>query len=177
MKVVGLAGYSGSGKTTLATGLIGALKSLGLRVSVIKHAHHGFDIDHPGKDSWRHRQAGAYEVLVASDRRLALMREFANPTELSLHGLIAALDPAVDWVLVEGFKHGSLPKIEVWRAATNKPLRYPQDDMVVAVATDSPDSLPQPTARPVLDLNAPQALAAWLIDNAAQFSYSLPIAQ
>src|SRR5574337_483045 len=149
MKVVGLAGYSGSGKTTLATGLIAALRGLGLRVSVIKHAHHGFDIDQPGKDSWRHRQAGAYEVLVASDRRMALMREFANPAELSLHGLIAALDPGVDWVLVEGFKHGSLPKIEVWRAATNKPVRYPEDDKVVAIATDSPGDLPQPTARPV----------------------------
>jgi molybdopterin-guanine dinucleotide biosynthesis protein MobB len=97
--------------------LIPALKLRGLRVSVVKHAHHNFDIDHPGKDTWRHREAGAFEVVVASDRRLALMREFEQPAQLSVHHLIAELYDGVDWVLVEGFKHSNLLKIEVWRAA------------------------------------------------------------
>ena len=116
MKVVGFAGYSGSGKTTLVEQLIPALKLRGLRVSVVKHAHHGFDIDHPGKDTFRHREAGAFEVVVASDRRLALMREFEQPAQLTVHHLIAELYDGVDWVLVEGFKDSDLLKIEVWRA-------------------------------------------------------------
>ena len=171
MKVVGFAGYSGSGKTTLVEGLIPMLKQCGQRVSVVKHAHHRFDIDHVGKDTWRHRQAGAFEVVVASDQRLALMREFERPTELSVHQLIAELDDTVDWVLVEGFKHSDLPKIEVWRAAAGKPARYAEDDFIVAIATDSPRQLPQATIRPVLDLNAPDAVAAWLINNQDQFVY------
>ena len=100
MNVVGFSGYSGSGKTTLVEQLIPALKQRGLRVSVIKHAHHRFDIDHPGKDSYRHREAGAFEVVIASDRRLALMREFEQPTELSVHHLLAELYQGVDWVLL-----------------------------------------------------------------------------
>ncbi|TAM48029.1 MAG: molybdopterin-guanine dinucleotide biosynthesis protein B [Burkholderiaceae bacterium] len=171
MKVVGFAGYSGSGKTTLVEGLIPALRWRGQRVSVVKHAHHRFDIDHVGKDTYRHRQAGAFEVVVASDQRLALMREFERATELSVHQLIAELDDTVDWVLVEGFKRSDLPKIEVWRAASGKPARYPEDDFIVAIATDSPRELPQATIRPVLDLNAPQAMAAWLTDNQHQFEY------
>ena len=171
MKVVGFAGYSGSGKTTLVEGLIPALKQRGQRVSVVKHAHHRFDIDHVGKDTWRHRQAGAFEVVVASDRRLALMREFERATALSVHQLIAELDDAVDWVLVEGFKHSDLPKVEVWRAAAGKPACYAEDDFIVAIATDSPRQLPQTTIRPVLDLNAPEAVAAWLTDNQHQFEY------
>jgi molybdopterin-guanine dinucleotide biosynthesis protein B len=152
MKVVGFAGFSGSGKTTLVEQLIPALKLRGLRVSVVKHAHHDFDIDHPGKDTYRHREAGAFEVVVASDRRLALMREFEQPARLTVHQLLAELYDGVDWVLVEGFKHSNLLKIEVWRAANGKPARYPDDDFVVAIATDSPDQLPQATLRPVLDL-------------------------
>jgi len=171
MKVVGFAGYSGSGKTTLVESLIPMLKQRGQRVSVVKHAHHRFDIDHVGKDTWRHRQAGAFEVVVASDQRLALMREFEHPTELSVHQLIAELDDTVDWVLVEGFKHSDLPKIEVWRAAAGKPARYAGDDFIVAIATDSPRQLPQATIRPVLDLNAPDAVARWLTDNQDQFVY------
>ncbi|HXE22848.1 MAG TPA: molybdopterin-guanine dinucleotide biosynthesis protein B [Rhodoferax sp.] len=171
MKVVGFAGYSGSGKTTLVEGLIPMLKQCGQRVSVVKHAHHRFDIDHVGKDTWRHRQAGAFEVVVASDQRLALMREFERPTELSVHQLIAELDDTVDWVLVEGFKHSDLPKVEVWRACLGKPARYAEDDFIVAIATDSPRQLPQATIRPVLDLNAPDAVAAWLINNQDQFVY------
>jgi Molybdopterin guanine dinucleotide synthesis protein B len=99
MKVVGFAGFSGSGKTTLVEQLIPALKLRGLRVSVVKHAHHRFDIDHPGKDTWRHREAGAFEVVVASAKRLVLMREFERDTELSVHHLLAELYAGVDWVL------------------------------------------------------------------------------
>ena len=120
MKVVGFAGYSGSGKTTLVEGLIPALKALGQRVSVIKHAHHSFDIDQPGKDTWRHREAGAFEVLVSSSRRLALMREFEVEAAPSVHHLIAELYEGVDWVLVEGFKSSDLLKVEVWRAASGQ---------------------------------------------------------
>ncbi|RYX89808.1 MAG: molybdopterin-guanine dinucleotide biosynthesis protein B [Comamonadaceae bacterium] len=171
MKVVGFAGYSGAGKTTLLEGLIPALKALGLRVSVIKHAHHKFDIDHPGKDTYRHREAGAFEVLVSSNRRLALVREFEQACEPVVHHLIAELYDGVDWVLVEGFRDSNLLKIEVWRAAAGHPARYPDDDFVVAVATDSPQALPEATLRPVLDLNDPAALASWLTENAERFEY------
>lgn len=171
MNVVAFAGYSGSGKTTLVESLIPALKLRGLRVSVVKHAHHSFDIDQPGKDTYRHRQAGAFEVVVASDKRLALIREFEQPTALSVHHLIAELYEGVDWVLVEGFKSSDLLKVEVWRAESGKPARYPDDDFVVAIATDSPDRLPETTLRPVLDLNDADAVAAWLIENHERFVY------
>lgn len=171
MKAAGFAGFSGSGKTTLVERLIPALKLRGLRVSVVKHAHHDFDIDHPGKDTHRHREAGAFEVVVASDRRLALMREFERPARLSVHNLIAELYEGVDWVLVEGFKDSNLLKIEVWRPEAGKPARYPQDDFVVAIATDAPQLLPVPTLRPVLDLNDADAVAQWLVDNQDRFDY------
>jgi len=171
MKVVGFAGYSGSGKTTLVERLIPALKHLGQRVSVVKHAHHHFDIDHPGKDTFRHREAGAFEVVVASSKRLALMREFEREAPQNVHRLIAELYDGVDWVLVEGFKDSDLLKIEVWRSAEGKPARYPDDDFIVAIATDSPDDLPQSTLRPVFDLNNPDAVATWLQDNQARFEY------
>ena len=171
MKVVGFAGYSGAGKTTLLEQVIAQFKARGLRVSVIKHAHHRFDIDRPGKDSFRHREAGAVEVLIASRQRLALMREFERPTELSVHHLIAELWDGVDWVLVEGFRGSDLLKVEVWRPATGHPARYPDDDFVVAIATDAPAALPVPTLRPVLDLNDVEAIAQWLIDNGERFDY------
>ncbi len=171
MKVAGFAGFSGSGKTTLVERLIPALRREGLRVSVAKHAHHEFDIDQPGKDSWRHRQAGAFEVIVASDRRLALMREFERPARMNVHHLLAELYDGVDWVLVEGFKESDLPKIEVWRAAAGKPARYPDDDFIVAIATDSPGELPLPTLRPVLDLSDPESVARWLTENGHRFDY------
>jgi molybdopterin-guanine dinucleotide biosynthesis protein B len=173
MKVVGFAGYSGSGKTTLVERLIPALRLKGLRVSVVKHAHHRFDIDHEGKDTFRHREAGAFEVVVASDKRLALMREFEQATQLTVHQLIAELYEGVDWVLVEGFKDSDLLKIEVWRESANKPARYLDDDFIVAIATDSPQALPHATQRPVLDLNDVDALANWLSANAARFEYQL----
>ena len=171
MNVVAFAGYSGSGKTTLVESLIPVLKQRGLRVSVVKHAHHSFDIDQPGKDTYRHREAGAFEVVVASSNRLALIREFEQPTQLSVHHLIAELYDGVDWVLVEGFKSSDLLKVEVWRAASGRPVRYPDDDFVVAIATDSTDQLPQATLRPVLDLNDVNAVANWLIDNQDRFVY------
>jgi molybdopterin-guanine dinucleotide biosynthesis protein B len=171
MKVVGFAGFSGSGKTTLVERLIPALKMRGLRVSVIKHAHHDFDIDHPGKDTYRHREAGAFEVVVASERRLALIREFERPTRMTAHQLIAQLYDGVDWVLVEGFKDSDLQKIEVWRAASAKRALYREDDFIVAVATDSPEQLPAAPLRPVLDLNDPEAVAQWLADNGSRFEY------
>jgi molybdopterin-guanine dinucleotide biosynthesis protein B len=171
MKVVGFAGFSGSGKTTLVERLIPALKLRGLRVSVVKHAHHKFDIDHPGKDTYRHREAGAFEVVVASNQRLALMREFEKPAQLTVHHLIAELYEGVDWVLVEGFKESNVQKIEVWRGAQGKPALYPDDDFIVAIVTDSPAQLPQATLRPVLDLNDVEALAQWLTDNQDRFDY------
>ena len=171
MKVAGFAGYSGAGKTHLVERLIPALKLRGLRVSVVKHAHHDFDIDHPGKDTWRHREAGAFEVVVASDQRLALMREFERPARLSVHQLLAELYDGVDWVLVEGFKDSNLLKVEVWRPEAGKPARYPDDDFIAAIATDGPDRLPEPTLRPVLDLNDADAVAQWLVDNGDRFEY------
>lgn len=170
MKVVGFAGYSGSGKTTLVERLIPVFRQRGLRVSVVKHAHHAFDMDTPGKDTWRHRQAGAFEVVVASNRRLAMMREFEQTADLTVHHLIAELYEGVDWVLVEGFKQSDLLKIEVWRAALSQPVRFTQDDFVVAVATDSVNDLPA-TALDVLDLNESEAIADWLIRNSPRFEY------
>ena len=181
MKVIGFAGYSGAGKTSLVEPLIMLLRAQGLSVSVVKHAHHHFDVDHAGKDSWRHRKAGAYEVVLASDRRLALMRECPQPAELSVHDMLAELDARVDWVLVEGFKHADLPKVEIWReqperASAGKPQAplYPHDPHVIAVATDAPQRLPEPPSQPVLDLNAPQQILQWLLAHAALLHYRGP---
>jgi molybdopterin-guanine dinucleotide biosynthesis adapter protein len=171
MKAIGFAGFSGSGKTTLVERLIPALKMRGLRVSVVKPAPQKFDIDHAGKDTYRHRKAGAFEVVVASDLRLALIREFEQPVALTVHHLIGELYDGVDWVLVEGFKQSDLQKIEVWRASSGNPALYPEDAFVVAIATDSPQQLPVQTLRPVLDLNDPDAVAEWLIQNANRFEY------
>ena len=173
MKVVSFAGFSGSGKTTLVEQLIPLLRHKGLSVSVVKHAHHKFDIDHEGKDTFRHREAGAFEVVVASDKRLALMREFQQSVQLTVHQLIAELYQGVDWVLVEGYKDSDLLKIEVWRALSSKPARYSDDDFIVAVATDSPQQLPSPTQLPVLDLNDANAVAEWLISQGERFNYDL----
>lgn len=175
MKVIGFSGYSGSGKTTLVEQLIVRLKLAGQRVSVVKHAHHAFDIDHEGKDSWRHRQAGAFEVVIASDRRLAKIREFEVHAAPTVHQLINELYDC-DWVLVEGFKHASLPKIEVWRASTGQPAQYPDDPFVVAICTDTPGLLPQPTGLPVLDLNCADAVAEFLLVNSGRYEYTSPFA-
>jgi len=138
MKVIGLAGWSGAGKTTLLTRVIPHLRAAGLRVSVIKHAHHKFDVDVPGKDSWRHRQAGAEEVLVSSDMRWALMHELRGAREPRLPELLAKLS-RVDLVIVEGYKSEPHRKIEVHRAANGKPFLYPDDPASdVAVETVLP---------------------------------------
>ena len=173
MKVIGFRGYSGSGKTTLVEQLVARLKQAGQRVSVIKHAHHAFDIDHEGKDSWRHRQAGAFEVVIASDRRLAKIREFEVRADPSVHDLIAELS-ACDWVLVEGFKRAALPKIEVWRASTGQAVQYPGDPQVVAICTDSAALLPEPTSLPLLDLNDAQAVVEFLLGSGDRFAYAPP---
>jgi molybdopterin-guanine dinucleotide biosynthesis adapter protein len=149
MRIFGLAGWSGSGKTTLLAALIPELVARGLTVSTIKHAHHEFDIDRPGKDSWRHRQAGAHEVMVASSCRWALIHELRGATEPPLEELVAQMTP-VDLLLVEGWKRHPHPKLEVHRPSLGKPLLYPQDPYIVAIASDEPIAAPIPLL-PVAD--------------------------
>ena len=170
MHVIGFCGYSGSGKTTLVEQLIVRLRLAGQRVSVVKHAHHEFDIDHEGKDSWRHRQAGAFEVVIASNRRLAKIREYPAIEEPTFDQLVAELVEC-DWVLVEGFKHAPLPKIEVWRSATGKPAQYPFDPFVIALATDSEAALPAPTGLPVFHLDDVDGVAAFILAQEARCRY------
>jgi molybdopterin-guanine dinucleotide biosynthesis adapter protein len=144
MRIIGLAGWSGAGKTTLIAKLIPAIIARGLKVSTVKHAHHGFDVDHPGKDSFTHRAAGATEVLVASSIRYALLHELRNEPEPDFAGLLAKMS-RVDLVLVEGFKREPHPKIEVHRVVNGKPLIYPEDPYIMAIATDTPlDDVPLP---------------------------------
>jgi molybdopterin-guanine dinucleotide biosynthesis adapter protein len=138
MRAIGFAGFSGAGKTTLIVRLIPELNRRGLTVSTIKHAHHGFDLDRPGKDSYEHRAAGAQEVLVASAKRLALMRELRGAPEPSLADLLRLLAP-VDLILIEGFRRDPVPKIEICRAANGKPPIHPQDDCIVALIGDCVD--------------------------------------
>src|SRR5271157_4607403 len=137
MRIIGLAGWSGSGKTTLLAKIIPRLVARGLTVSTVKHAHHGFDVDQPGKDSHTHRMAGATEVLVSSAKRWALVHELRVAAEPSLAQLLGKLAP-VDLVIVEGFKHGSHPKLEVHRAGAGKAPLHPDDPYIVAVASDAP---------------------------------------
>src|SRR5215471_14745194 len=155
MNVIGLAGWSGAGKTTLLTRVIPLFAGQGLRVSVIKHAHHDFDVDVPGKDSWRHREAGAEEVLVSSGRRWALMHELRGAREPRLPELLAKLSP-VDLVIVEGFKREPHRKIEVHRAANGKPLLFPDDPGIVGIVTDAKVE----TRLPVVHLDDIDAVAA-----------------
>lgn len=157
MKVMGFAGWSGSGKTTLVEQVIGVLSARGLVVSLVKHAHHSFDIDHAGKDSWRHRQAGCSEVMVSSDQRWSLTRELRGAPEATLDELLARLSPC-DLVLVEGFKRAPIPKIEVHRAQVSEALLYPDDPHIVAIATDTR----LPTALPRLDINDPAQVADFI---------------
>jgi molybdopterin-guanine dinucleotide biosynthesis protein B len=161
MRIFGLAGWSGSGKTTLMTALIPEFVSRGFTVSTIKHAHHSFDIDQPGKDSWHHRQAGAQEVMIASGRRWALMHELRGETEPSLDELLVRMTP-VDLLLVEGFKRHDHPKIEVYRRALGKPLLHPDDPFVVAVASDQQLS---EFLRPWLPLSDAAAIASFILDH------------
>lgn len=157
MKVLGVIGWSGSGKTTLLEAVLPLLRKRGLAVSTIKHAHHGFDMDRPGKDSFRHRAAGAQEVLVATGARWALLHEVTGP-EPTLPELLTRLAP-VDLVLVEGFKTHPFAKLEVHRPALGKPPIWPQETEVVAVASDA---APDVGGRALLPLNDPPAVAAWI---------------
>ncbi|MET0875540.1 MAG: molybdopterin-guanine dinucleotide biosynthesis protein B [Tardiphaga sp.] len=143
MKVIGLAGWSGAGKTTLLTRLLPQLIAEDLRVSVIKHAHHDFDVDTPGKDSWLHRQAGAGEVLVSSGRRWALMHELGDAAEPKLPELLLRLS-RTDLVIVEGFKSERFRKIEIHRAGNGKPTLFPNDPDIIGIATDSDIRAPLP---------------------------------
>ncbi len=157
---------SGAGKTTLLTGVIPALMLHGLKVSVIKHVHHTFDIDHPGKDSYRLREAGAVQMLVGSRKRWALMTELARidpeATELALDELLPHVDGSlVDLILVEGFKNAPIPKIEVFRPSLGNPLLADTDPHIVAIAADA--ALPSQCSLPVLDLNDPERVADFII--------------
>jgi molybdopterin-guanine dinucleotide biosynthesis protein B len=164
MRIFGFAGWSGSGKTTLIEALIPLLTARGLRVSLIKHAHHEFDIDAPGKDSWRHRHAGCSEVLISSSVRWALMHELRGAAELSLHELLDRLSPC-DLVLVEGYKAAPIPKLEIWRPSIGKPKLHPDDPHIVGIATDEPASLG--VALPVLDLAGRDEIATFVFQHAA----------
>jgi len=162
MRIIGLAGWSGSGKTTLITKLIPLLVARRLRVSTLKHAHHGFDLDLPGKDSFFHRAAGATEVIISSARRWAILHELREEPEWDLAALVKKISP-VDLVLVEGFKRDKFPKLEIHRIANGKPLLHTEDPHIVAVASDSA----VPAARvPVVDLNDIELIADLLLKHA-----------
>jgi molybdopterin-guanine dinucleotide biosynthesis adapter protein len=162
MRIIGLAGWSGSGKTTLITKLLPRLIARGCRVSTLKHAHHGFDLDQPGKDSFMHRVAGATEVVISSAKRFAILHELREEPEWDLPNLLDKLSP-VDIVLVEGFKREKVPKLEVYRAANGKPLLHPDDDWIVAVAADG--ALPQASV-PVIPLDDIEKIADVLLAEA-----------
>jgi len=158
MKVFGITGYSGSGKTTLIEKLIPRFVARGLSVSMIKHAHHGFDVDRPGKDSYRHRQAGAREVMLVSDQRWVLMHETGDAGEPPLEEQISRMSPC-DLLLVEGYKFSGVPKLEVYRPDNGKPTIYPQGTNIVAVASDAGAE----GTLPWLDLNDSAAIAEFIL--------------
>ena len=163
MKIFGLAGYSGAGKTPLLEALIPRFTAVGLRVSLIKHAHHRFDIDQPGKDSFRLREAGCSEVLLVSDQRWVLMHELRGEAEPSLDEQIARFSEC-DLLLVEGFKHNPIPKLEVHRPEIGKPLLAGTGiETIVAIATDRPDLVAAQSSLPVLDLNDRDAIVQFIL--------------
>ena len=159
--ILGFAAWSGTGKTTLLVKVVTVLRRQGYRVAVVKHAHHSFDTDKPGKDSYELRKAGAVQTLVGSRHRWALVTEKTDEREPRLDDLLRHLDQeALDFILVEGFKAERFPKIELYRPALGRPLLHPGDDTIVAVATDVP--LPVQTSLPLLDLNRPQDIAQFI---------------
>jgi len=160
MKIFGIAGYSGAGKTTLIEKLIPLFTARGVKVSLIKHAHHKFDVDQPGKDSWRHRHAGCSEVLVTSSRRWALMHELRGAPEPTLQELVKHITPC-DLLLVEGYKHEPIPKLEVYRAVVGESLLFPQDTHIVAVASDQHVD----TVLPQFRLDDAAAIAAFIVQH------------
>jgi len=167
MRIFGFAGWSGSGKTTLIEQVIPRLVQRGLSVSLIKHAHHRFEFDQPGKDSYRHRHAGCSQVLVTSGTRWALMQELRGAPELSLDEALARLSPC-DLALVEGYKAYPIPKLEIWRAEVGKSLLHPRDPQILGIATDSPEALPSGTAgrMPVFALSDFDAVATFVATRA-----------
>lgn len=171
MKILGISGWSGSGKTTLIVALLPQLQARGLTVSTLKHAHHDVDLDRPGKDTWRHREAGAHEVILATGRRWALLHELREEPEPTLAELLMHLQP-VDLVLVEGWKTGANPKLEIWRpSAVNKPPRFPDDPSVIAVACEpwlDPAQYGRPDL-PAFPLANPDDIADFIV----QFTQSL----
>jgi molybdopterin-guanine dinucleotide biosynthesis protein B len=169
MKLFGFAGWSGSGKTTVIERVIPHLRDHGLSVSLIKHAHHTFDIDQPGKDSWRHRRAGCGEVLITSPVRWALMRELRGEPELTLPGALHRLSPC-DLVLVEGYKRAAIPKLEIHRPAIGKPLLFPDDPQIIGLATDATDQFPD-TGLPVLDLSNVHAISEFVIAHCTELVF------
>ena len=173
MRVIGLAGWSGAGKTTLLAKVIPHLVVRGLSVSTLKHAHHAFDLDQPGKDSHTHRMAGATEVLIGSANRWALMHELRGDPEPRLHDLLRKLSP-VDLVIVEGYKREHHPKLEVYRAAVGKPLLHPDDRFILAVASDT--VLPQAVV-PVVGLNDTVAITDLMLRHAAPLDLLLEPAE
>lgn len=164
MRVFGFAGWSGSGKTTLIEALVPRLVATGLRVSLVKHAHHDFDVDQPGKDSHRHRMAGCAEVLVTSAVRWALIHELRGGPEMHLAEAIGRLS-ACDLVLVEGWKRAAIPKLEIWREMLGKPLLHPGDPNIVGVATDDPARVA--TRLPAFRLNDASGIATFVAARAA----------
>jgi molybdopterin-guanine dinucleotide biosynthesis protein B len=160
LKTFGFAGWSGSGKTTLIEKLIPRFTAIGLRVSLIKHAHHTFDVDKRGKDSYRHREAGAAEILVTSSRRWVLMHELRGTAEPAFEEQIRHFSPC-DLLLVEGYKHAPIPKLEVWRAVTGEAMLHPNDPHIVAVASDRKVE----TKLPLLDLDDDQSIAQFILAN------------
>jgi len=167
MRIFGFAGWSGSGKTTLIERLIPCLSARGLTVSLIKHAHHSFEIDHPGKDSHRHRVAGCSEVLITSNARWALVHELRAEAELTLTQALTRLSPC-DVALIEGFKSSPLPKLEIWREGVGKPWLHPDDPYIVAVATDTP-SVARAAGLPVFKLDDLEGIATFLLENASVY--------
>ena len=164
MKVFGFAGWSGSGKTTLVERLLPEFTARGLRVSVIKHAHHGFDLDKPGKDSWRHREAGATQVLMLSSDRWVLMHELRGAPEPTLDEQLLLLEPC-DLVLIEGYKAAAVPKLEIHRPSHGKSPLWPESPHVVAVASDvGADELAPDCPLPVLPINEPARIAEFILD-------------
>ncbi|MCY4470562.1 MAG: molybdopterin-guanine dinucleotide biosynthesis protein MobB [Thiotrichales bacterium] len=161
--ILGFAAWSGTGKTTLLRRLLPILARRGIRVGMIKHAHHDFDVDTPGKDSYELRKAGAAQMLISSRRRWALMVERPVDREPPLDEVLLELDQELlDLILVEGFKHERFPKIELHRPSFGRPLLHPRDDTIVAIATDAP--LETPVSLPMLDLNSTDAIASYVID-------------
>ena len=175
MHVISVVGGSGSGKTTLIERLIPLFKAQGLRVSAVKKTHHDVEVDFPGKDTWRMKQAGSFEVVLVSDSSIFLQRHFEQNFKMSVHQVLAQMYEGVDWVLIEGYKSSDLLKLEVFRSqeALLNPL-YPFDDFISAIACPSTSELNFETALPVLPLDSPEVIADWLIQQQDRFIYEMP---